>query len=119
MSNEAKPPDRWLIDWKKMLPTVSAVLALPRVLGLVHSNRARKVAEMTASDMIVTSVSLVCKVHRRGWRHSRKMFRYTGKPSAPTKTPRPIGMSIHGSAEYGYSPRGSGENPALLNEEIA
>jgi hypothetical protein len=69
----------------------------PRVAEFVHSVKAKAMVPKKTRRMYVESVSFVCRAHLEGVRQCCERSEITGKPIAPTKVPRMMGLSIHQS----------------------
>jgi hypothetical protein len=92
-----KPPERVITSWVNAARIFVPKSSGPRVLGFAHSKlkKTRKPSELSRS--VPHTVNRVCVDQVPGLRHSRASSNSTGKPIAPTNTPRARGTQIHQS----------------------
>ena len=117
MATVLKPPLRGCTLWKKPANAFSPRLIDPSVRSFVHS-RARNMTVPTASripDIEVTS--FVCRLQRRGRRHSRRSSKSTGNPNPPATTSTQSVTLISGSSANCTRLSLKSTKPALLNAD--
>ena len=88
--------------------------------GLSHSTSRNQVSEAATMRKVMVSVTLVCRLQRRGgvWLRAQRMrLSSTGKPSVPQNAESMIGMPTAQSLTC--SPAPSGVKPALLYDMTA